>query len=464
MIRIFRHYVPKFLVVLGCVEALIFFASVYFGFAPPFGGASPGTAELVGDLWPKATLYTVLFVLALATVGLYRRDLVAGPTGTTLRLTVAFLGATGIAFTAVASFPTLSIGDFALARAIVISLIAVIAFRAVLYRFSEAERLKRRVLVLGAGERAAAALDAQAWDDSREVSLVGYVQVHGENAVIDREHRVYVETTLVDLCRKHLIDELVVAIDEENVELPVGEIFDCKVNGIQITDLVMFLERQAGCIQLDALRPGTIVYADGFVQAILRGYAHRAMDLVISCIGLLLASPLMAATALAIYVESGFRGPVLYRQVRIGRNGEPFEIFKFRSMRTDAELDGRARWAQANDTRITRIGGFLRKTRLDELPQLANVLLGTMSFVGPRPERPEFVESLAQEIPYYNLRHIVNPGITGWAQICYPYGASVDDAKRKLEYDLYYIKNASFFLDVTIIIQTAQVVLWGKGR
>lgn len=464
MIRIFRHYVPKFLVVLGCVEALIFFASVYFGLAPPFGEADASASVLAGELWPKVTLYTLLFILAMATVGLYRRDLVVGLKGTTLRLTVAFFGATTIAFTAVALFPVLSIGAAALARAVAISLVAVVAFRAVLYQFSEAERLKRRVLVLGAGERAAAARDAQAWDDSREISLVGYVQVRGENAVIEREHRVYVQTTLVALCQEQLVDELVVAIDEESVEFPVGEIFDCKVNGIQITDLVMFLERQAGCLQLDALRPGTIVYADGFVQAILRGYAHRTMDLIVSGIGLLLASPLMVMTALAIYVESGFRGPILYRQVRVGRNGEPFEIFKFRSMRTDAELDGRARWAQANDTRITRIGGFLRKTRLDELPQLVNVLLGTMSFVGPRPERPEFVESLAQEIPYYNLRNIVNPGITGWAQICYPYGASVEDAKRKLEYDLYYIKNASFFLDVTIIIQTAQVVLWGKGR
>jgi len=174
--------------------------------------------------------------------------------------------------------------------------------------------------------------------------------------------------------------------------------------------------------------------------------------------------PIMLATAVAIFVESGFRGPILYRQVRVGRQSKPFEILKFRSMRTDAELDGKPQWARENDSRITRIGNFLRKTRIDELPQLVNVLMGTMSFVGPRPERPEFVESLSESIPYYDLRHTVNPGITGWAQICYPYGASAEDAKQKLQYDLYYIKNYSLFLDVAIMIQTAQVVLWGKGR
>jgi exopolysaccharide biosynthesis polyprenyl glycosylphosphotransferase len=200
------------------------------------------------------------------------------------------------------------------------------------------------------------------------------------------------------------------------------------------------------------------------VQAILKGYMHRFFDIVISLAALVFAWPIMLGAAVGIFIESGFRGPVLYHQIRVGRNGVPFSILKFRSMRTDAELDGKPQWARENDTRITRLGGFIRKTRIDELPQLFHVLMGTMSFVGPRPERPEFVEQLAEKIPYYDLRHSVNPGITGWAQICYPYGSSDEDAKQKLQYDLYYIKNYSLFLDVAIMIQTAQVILWSKGR
>ena len=195
----------------------------------------------------------------------------------------------------------------------------------------------------------------------------------------------------------------------------------------------------------------------------MKGYIHRFFDIVIGLIALFFAWPIMLGAAIGIFVESGFRGPVLYRQVRVGRNGVPFSILKFRSMRTDAEVDGKPQWARENDSRITKLGGFIRKTRIDELPQLFHVVMGTMSFVGPRPERPEFVEQLAEKIPYYDLRHSVNPGITGWAQICYPYGSSDEDAKQKLQYDLYYIKNYSLFLDVAIMIQTAQVILWGKG-
>lgn len=464
MIRIFRHYIPKFLVVMGAVEGLILFASVYMGVAPPFLESNPTGKLLVGELWPKAALYAGVLMVCMAGVGLYQRDLVADIRNVGLRVVVAAtLGALVLAGI-LTVWPGMSIGGTAFAQAAIVSLVGIVAFRKVVYQFSEVERLKRRVLVLGAGERAAATLELEAQGEAREVVLLGYVHVRGETPVVPREQRAYVETTLLDLCTERHVEEVVVAIDEDAIEFPVGQIFDCKIHGIQVTDLVAFLERQRGCLQLDALRPSTMVFADGFVQAILRGYVHRGVDLVVGGTGMLLASPLLALTALAIFIESGFRGPILYRQIRVGRNGKHFEILKFRSMRTDAETDGRAQWAQKNDSRITRIGGFLRKTRLDELPQLVNVLRGTMSFVGPRPERPEFVESLAREIPYYEMRHLVNPGITGWAQVCYPYGASIHDARRKLEYDLYYIKNVSLFLDVTIIIQTAQVVVWGKGR
>jgi len=233
--------------------------------------------------------------------------------------------------------------------------------------------------------------------------------------------------------------------------------------GIQIVDIVGFFERQTGRINIEALNPSSMVFADGIIQAVLKSYVHRFLDLIISLFVLILTLPLTLLAALFIWMESGLRGPILYKQTRVGRDGKLFRILKFRSMTVDAERYGGARWAVADDARITPVGNVLRKTRIDELPQLINVLKGDMSFVGPRPERPEFVDELVNEIPFYDLRHRVNPGITGWAQICYPYGASREDAKDKLEYDLYYIKNYSLFLDLMILIQTAQVILWGKG-
>ena len=265
---------------------------------------------------------------------------------------------------------------------------------------------------------------------------------------------------LVDYARSLKVDQLVVALRERSEVFPLEQILDCKMAGIRVIDAASFFEQQTGKIKIDALSPSTIVFAEGFIQAVLRSYTHRAFDVVVSVGMLLVTWPIMLATAVAIWLEDGL--PVLYRQVRVGRDNRHFAILKFRSMSTDAERDG-IRWAVAGDSRVTRVGRFIRKTRIDELPQLINVIRGEMSFVGPRPERPEFVAELEKKIPYYRVRHRVNPGITGWAQICYPYGASDRDALEKLQFDLYYIKNYSLFLDLMILIQTAQVILWGKG-
>jgi sugar transferase (PEP-CTERM system associated) len=270
-------------------------------------------------------------------------------------------------------------------------------------------------------------------------------------------------STLRDLARDLRADEIVVATGDRRRHFPIRDILDCKMAGMQIVYMLGVFERQTGMMNIDALNPSSMVFADGIIQAVLKSYVHRAFDLVISLVVLTLTLPLMALAAILIWLESGFRGPILYRQTRVGRDGKLFRILKFRSMSVDAEQYGGARWAVDGDSRVTAVGGVLRMSRIDELPQLINVLKGEMSFVGPRPERPEFVDDLVNEIPFYDLRHRVNPGITGWAQICYPYGASREDAKDKLEYDLYYIKNYSLFLDLMILIQTAQVILWGKG-
>jgi len=244
--------------------------------------------------------------------------------------------------------------------------------------------------------------------------------------------------------------------------LPVSELLECKLRGINVIELSSFFERENGQLQLESLNASWIILSEGFKQGLARDTIKRIFDLVVSLVIMLISLPAMALTALAIYLESG--GPILYRQERVGQHGKPFTIMKFRSMRSDAEQDGKPRWANKDDVRITRTGRFIRRVRLDELPQLFNVFMGHMSFVGPRPERPYFVDELTRQIPYYNSRHTVKPGITGWAQVCYAYGASVEDAVEKLQYDLYYVKNHTLFLDMMVLFQTVQVVLWGKGQ
>jgi sugar transferase (PEP-CTERM system associated) len=259
------------------------------------------------------------------------------------------------------------------------------------------------------------------------------------------------------------VDEIVIAMDDRRREFPVRELLDCRLNGIEVIDIVSFLERETGRVHVDVLNPSWIIFAAGFRRDALRQASKRAFDLLASLALVLLTWPFMLLTAIAIMFEDGPRAPLLYRQRRVGLDGKDFHVLKFRSMRVDAEGDGKARWATGSDDRVTRVGRVIRKVRIDELPQIFNVLRGDMSFVGPRPERPEFVSQLAESIPYYEERHCAKPGITGWAQICYPYGASEKDSLEKLQYDLYYVKNQSLLFDLMILLQTVEVVLLGKG-
>jgi sugar transferase (PEP-CTERM system associated) len=259
------------------------------------------------------------------------------------------------------------------------------------------------------------------------------------------------------------VDEIVMAMDDRRQQFPLKELLDCRLKGIDVVELASFLERETGKVYLDILIPSWMIFGDGFRRDFIRRYSERAFDIAASLVLLMLTLPVMLLTMLAIKLEEGVRAPLLYGQPRVGCGGKVFRVMKFRSMRTNAESDGRARWAKANDDRVTRVGRFIRKVRIDELPQLFNVLGGQMSFVGPRPERPEFVGQLSESIPYYDIRHAVKPGITGWAQLCYPYGASEQDALEKLQYDLYYVKNHSLVVDVLILLQTVEVILFNKG-
>lgn len=463
MIRVFRHYLPRSLVILGAGEALILFSAIYVAVTVGVLEINPTARLLVGPVWTKGLAYVLLMMLVMAIAGLYQRGLREDPRGMALRVGVALVIGTLIMALAGAFAVHLAIGKRALAVAFVFSFVGIAMFRALVYRYLDTSYFKRRVVVLGAGELAAQVERLRRRSDWQDTLLLGYVPVPGEYAVVSPEKLLSLTSSLRELVRELGADEIVVAIGDRRRHFPIRDILDCKMAGIQVVDMVGFFERQTGRINIDALNPSSIVFAEGIIQAVLKSYVHRVFDLIISLVVLILTLPIMLLAALLIWIESGFRGPILYGQTRVGRDGRLFRILKFRSMTVDAEQYGGARWAVPRDSRITAIGRLLRKSRIDEVPQLINVLKGEMSVVGPRPERPEFVDELVNEIPFYDLRHRVNPGITGWAQICYPYGASQEGAKGKLEYDLYYIKNYSLFLDLTILVQTAQAILWEKG-
>ena len=463
MIRLFRHYVPKSLVILGGAEFVILFMSLYLSVTVTILDFNPTRNLIVGQIWPKAVVFAVFMMLSMAAMGLYERGLRDDLKGILLRLFIGFALGMPLLYAVQSFLPVLAVGASAFWAAGLCALIAIALLRGVVYQFVGNSLFRRRVLVVGAGALASQVEQLRRRTDRRDMDLVGYVQLRGESAAVAPQKILRLRTTLLALATEHRVDEIVIGVEERHMNVPVNQVLDCKMNGIQVIDLLGFFEQQTGKMKLDAMRPSSMIFADGFIQAVLRSSVHRGFDILVSLAVLSLTWPLMLVTAIAIWGESGCRGPILYRQVRVGRHGRPFSIVKFRSMTVDAEKHGKPQWAKANDARVTRVGAFIRKTRIDELPQLFNVIRGQMSFVGPRPERPEFVAELTRKIPYFELRHQVNPGITGWAQICYPYGASDRDAKEKLQYDLYYIKNYSLFLDLMILIQTVQVILWGKG-
>lgn len=463
MARIFRHYVPKSLIAVAASEGLIFFAAVYLGVHLDLTAPNPTEKLLVGPLWSKALFYAALMLLSMSTMGLYARGLRDNLRGILFRIGLAFSMGLAVMVILTALFPAFSIGKDAFSVAFASSAVAIVILRCLIHGFGTRSLFRRRVLVLGTGKIAAQVQQLRRRVDQRDMSLVGYVYVPGDERVVDPEKVLTIKTSLRALAKQHNVDEIVVAFDERRHHSPVSEVLECKMSGIKVMELMTFFEQQTGRIPLEGMTPSDLIFADGFIQAVIRSYVHRTFDVFVSAAMMVLTLPLMLAVASAVVLESGGRGPVLYRQERVGRNGMRFQILKFRSMRVDAESEESPQWAGQDDDRVTRVGAVIRKFRLDELPQLLNVFKGEMSFVGPRPERPEFVEELRRQIPFYDLRHRVNPGITGWAQIGYPYGASVKDAKEKLQYDLYYIKNYSLFLDLMILIQTTQVMLWGRG-
>ncbi|TXI21599.1 MAG: TIGR03013 family PEP-CTERM/XrtA system glycosyltransferase [Roseateles sp.] len=323
-------------------------------------------------------------------------------------------------------------------------------------------RLRSRILIFGTGN-AAREVGATLRASDPHVQIVGYYAGpnEGEPAVPAGEV-IRDGSNLTEAALHHRVDEIVVALAERRGgSMPLRQLLDCKLSDVRVVDIATHFEKTLAQIKISHVNAGWLVFGDGFAQGMLRVAIKRVSDIVFATLILALSWPLMLLAALAIRIES--RGPVLYRQERVGLNGAPFQVIKFRSMRADAEKDGKPRWATKNDDRVTRVGRFIRKVRIDELPQLFNVLRGEMSMVGPRPERQFFVDELISKIPYYAVRHSVKPGLTGWAQVRYEYGSTVEDSIEKLQYDLYYVKNHTLFLDLLIMLETVAVVLTGKG-
>ena len=410
----------------------------------------------------KGFLVAVFITSAMAAFGLYQVHVRHNRVDFILRLFLSFaFGSIGL-LVVYYLVPQSYIGRGVMALALLIALAWVILVRLLLMHVFRTDVLKQRILVLGAGRNADLINSRMRRDsDRRSFVVVGFVPVPGQAAVVREELRIEPEQGLAELTERLQVDEIVIAPDERRGGLPMEEMLTCVQHGVSIIDLSTFFEREAGMVQLNVLDPSWLVFSGGFDYSTPRRLSKRFFDLVAASTLLLVAWPVMLLVALAIWVDDG--APILYRQIRVGERGQHFELIKFRSMRVDAEKDGVARWATKDDDRSTRIGRFIRITRLDELPQLFSVLSGNMSFVGPRPERPHFVNLLSEEIRYYGVRHCVKPGLTGWAQLRYPYGASVSDAEEKLKFDLFYVKNHGLVFDLMILLQTVEVIMFGRG-
>lgn len=459
MVRLFSHYVPFGTLLQIAIDAGVLFAAILLAMSVQ----TSGVASSMSAVLLPASLFAVVMTLMISVLGLYRRDLAHPFHDVVARILMAFLIGFPVSYGVFYVLPSGTPYRESLGITILLSLTALLGVRAFFLRRANPSIITRRVLVLGTGPEALEVERSLNSSEAAGLFLVGFYPVEKTDAVAVSPGQVLASgSSIIETVRRRRIEEVIVAVRERRGGvLPLRELLDCKLEGVQITDLSSFFERFRGQVRIESLRASWLIYGEGFRQGRLRNFVKRVFDVVASLALLILTLPVMAITAIAIAIESGF--PIFYRQERIGQGGKPFEVIKFRSMRTDAEADGKPRWANSNDSRITRVGNFIRRTRIDELPQIFNVLRGEMSFVGPRPERPFFVNLLSDQVPFYNTRHSVKPGITGWAQVKYKYGSSIDDAVEKLQYDLYYVKNHTLFLDILILLQTIRVVLSGEG-
>jgi sugar transferase (PEP-CTERM system associated) len=455
--------IPMPLLLLVLAEAAILYASVYAAALVVFGGDLARCEEAVGPLFPRAFSASLVVLLSLLAVGLYQFHQRINYREVFARVLVGLMLGSVVLAAISYVLPSIALSPRFWATAFLLAAILILLVRLYFVSFVDENIFRRKTLVFGAGERADSISMLRRRADRRGFKIVGSIAAQGDKNPDAGSLTLTGSQTLSALADELGAEEIVIAVDDRRGNLPIRELLDCRLGGVEVIELIEFLERETGKIRIDLVSPGWLIFSEGFRKSRFRMAVKRVTDIAVSALAFCVFWPVMVLVALAIKLEDGFSTPVLYRQLRVGHNGNPFNVLKFRSMVVNAEADGKAVWASENDTRVTRVGRLIRTLRFDELPQILNVLRGQMSIVGPRPERPQFVEQLSESIPYYAERHTVKPGVTGWAQLRYSYGASEEDAAEKLQYDLYYVKNHSLLLDLVIILQTLEVILWGKG-
>lgn len=482
MIKIYNHYISKALSFLLLVEVIILVSSVYLGATIRFVDGNYLSSPKFENFLLSACVFALVMVLSMSAFGMYQQNFKEDIRKIFLRLMPSLALGFGIITLIFYLVPDLYFGRGILGLVIILAALGVLLARFLFINSAKLELLNSRIIFLGAGSLAKECSDMAMNIRHLQYNVVGFVPMEGEECCVPSSAILANDESLVFIAKKYNVSEIIVAVQnrrngnfsstgkfksltdaktDANGCKPISELLVCKLAGVNVIDAATFFEREASQIRLDSLQPSWLVFGGGFDQSGLRTAIKRGFDLS-ACMMLLIATfPVMFITALCIFIED--HTPIFYRQERVGRGGHHFMVLKFRSMRKDAENSGKPQWASENDPRTTKVGQIIRKLRIDELPQILNVLRGEMSFVGPRPERPYFVKQLNEKIPYYSIRHSIKPGITGWAQVRYQYGASVEDAIQKLQYDLYYVKNNSLFLDVLILIDTLQVVILGKG-
>ena len=459
MVSLFRHNIPAATLLQLLIEAGLFFLAVFIAVKLHHHAATLTEPAVLAP----AAIFAVLMVCVNGAFGLYRRDQQLDFVNFVARSIVALFVGFVVSYVTFGMFPYGNIFQDALWFTVVYALAGLVLAHEVLLLPLTRAVFPHRILVLGTGADARAVEQCLVEANQPNLKLMGFYPLaqSGRPAVSSR--RIISPRYAIDEAAWRLgVDEVVVAVREQRGGvLPLEQLLSCRVSGVRVSDLAGFFERIRGEVPVESLKASWLIYGDGFRQGWSRNLAKRTFDLLAALFLLVVTAPIMLLAALAIVLESGF--PIIYRQERAGARGERFMLLKFRSMVQDAEPNGTALWALVNDARVTRVGRILRRMRIDELPQLVNVLRGEMSFVGPRPERPCFVAELTEKVPFYGVRHSVKPGITGWAQVRCSYGASVEDAARKLQFDLFYVKNHTFFLDLLILLETVRVVLFAEG-
>jgi sugar transferase (PEP-CTERM system associated) len=455
LIRVFSHWLPSQVLFQVVLDLFLLVAMVLC--AAWLNHADAPTLWIVA---PYAVTFAVITVALNKVMGLYQIQATRSTAHLAALTLVSLFLSAPMAYALFGEVPTPQVGYAALQVGALLALLAIVTLRVSAATLGLGPVMTRRVMVLGTGP------EAEAVEKSLQrgsVRVVGFYPVGNDSEIhVPHGRLVAPGDSLAATTRKLKVNEIIVAISERRGGgMPVNDLLECKLAGVRVLDLSSYFERALGQVRLDSLRASWLIFGDGFRQGAVRSFIKRVFDIVVATALLVLSLPIVLLTAVCILAESGL--PLLYRQERVGQAGRLFHVIKFRSMRSDAESDGKPRWAASNDERVTSVGRFIRKYRIDEVPQLLNVLRGEMSLVGPRPERPYFVDTLTQEVPFYAARHSLKPGLTGWAQVRYHYGSSADDSINKLQFDLYYVKNHTLFLDLIILFETVIVVVTGKG-